>query len=165
MPNDKIDVSQFDPAMQPCAHLFAQCFGEDAKLAREATQLLVPQDQETRRRSVLRVDYAIVETLLGLLHEDKERAMQVDELTQLVNSLLQSRGERLAYSHEAIGRLLADMGVKRERNGSGQRVILDRATSERVHQTAHNFGLAEKYARPSCPDCKQDSQESSTQIM
>ncbi len=44
-----IDVSQFAPVMQPCASLLAQCFIGDPKLAHDATQLLVPQDEEIRR--------------------------------------------------------------------------------------------------------------------
>ncbi len=162
----RIEVAQFASSMQPCASLLAQCFLEDGKLAREAMQLLVPQDEEARREFALRVDYAIVESLLGLLHAGNEPpAIQVEELTKLVNSLLQSRGERWAYSHEAIGRCLADMGIRRERNGSGQRVIFDRATSQLVHQVAHGFELAEKYIVADCPDCKRDSPARSTQIM
>jgi hypothetical protein len=161
----KIDVSQFAPAMQRCAHLLAQCFVEDVKLAREAMQLLVPLDDDVRRNFALRVEVAIVETLLALLHEEKGRVIQVGDLTDLVNSLLQSRGERWAYTHEAIGRQLAEMTIKRERNAAGQRVVLDRVTSQRIHQMAQTFELAQKYAQPGCPDCKQDSQEPFTEIM
>jgi hypothetical protein len=161
----EIDVSHFVPAMQPCVNLFARCFSKDSKLARDAIQLLVPQDEEVRRRAMLRTDYAIIEILLGLLHKGEEPAVQVEKLTQYVNCLLQSRGELWSYTHEAIGRQLADMGIQRTRNGSGQRVILDRITSDLVHQNAQSFGMSQKYARPNCPDCKGISHGSSIQIM
>ena len=158
MQERKIDVSFFDPAMQSCANLFAQCFSKDPKLARDATQLLIPQDEEVRRKAALRADYAIIETLLGLLHKGEERSIRVEELTQYVNSLLHSRGEFWSYTHEAIGRQLADMGIDRTRNGSGQRVIFDRTTSDRVHRKAQSFGFAQKYAQAGCPDCRSISQ-------
>ena len=149
-----VDVSRLSPGMQPRAHILASCFPTDAKLAGDAVQLLSPQDEEVRNESALRVDYAIIEVLLGMIHERKLRALQVEELAQYVNSLLQSRGERWAYGHEAIGRLLADMTIERHRNGSGQRVILDRGNSGRVHHHARACGLlsADK-VNADCPDC------------
>ena len=150
--------------MQPCASLLARCFIGDPKLAHYATQL---PGRRTRRYAAnsCRVSITQIETVLGLLHEGKEKAIRVEELTQIVNALLHSRGERWVYSHEAIGRQLADMGVERERNSSGQRVILERTTSQRVHQKALSFGLAQKYAQANCPDCEQISQVTHAPVM
>lgn len=149
-----VDVSHLSPSMQSRARILASCFPTDAKLAGDAVQLLSPQDEEVRRESALRVDYAILKVLLGTIHEGKLHAVGVEELAQLVNSLLQSHGELWAYGHETIGRLLASMTIERHRNGSGQRVLLDRRTSGCVHRQARVRGLlSEVDLKSDCPDC------------
>ena len=149
-----VDVSHLYPSMQPRARILASCFPTDEKLAGEAVQLLSPQDEEVRRESALRVDYAIIEVLLGVIHEGKLRAIRVEELAQYVSSLLHSRGERWTYEPEAIGRLLASMTIERHRNSSGQRVVFDRLTSGCVHRHARACGLlSDVNFNSDCPDC------------
>ena len=151
----RVEVSEFTFAMRQLARSVAMCFPEDAELARDAAQLLRPQDEEVRGQRSRDVNCAIVEILLGNIHQRKQRAekvdrkqrpLKVDELTKDLNALLQSRGELIEYSAEEIGWKLKSLNIQRHSDRSGRQVLLDRGTSQIVHRLARVYDLP-------CPQC------------
>ena len=153
----RINASEFTFAMRQLARSVAMCFPEDAELARDAVQLLRPQDEEVRGQRSRDVNCAIVEILLGIIHQRKQpaekvdrkqRAVKVDELSKDLNALLQSRGELIEYSAGEIGWKLKGLNIKRHSDRCGRQVLLDRGTSQIVHRLARAYDLP-------CPQCVQ----------
>ena len=153
----RVEVSELTFAMRQLARSVAMCFPEDAELARDAVQLLRPQDEEVRRQCSRDVNCAIVEILLGIIHQRKQptekvdrkqRAVKVEELAKDLNALLQSRGELIEYGAEEIGWKLKGLNIKRHSDRCGRQVLLDRGTSQIVHRLARAYDLP-------CPQCVQ----------
>jgi hypothetical protein len=142
----RVEVTAFTFAMRQLARSVAMCFPEDAELARDAVQLLRPQDEEVRGQRSRDVNCAIVEVLLANIHQRKQRAVTVDELAKYLNALLQSRGELIEYSAEEIGWKLKGLNIQRHSDRSGRQVLLDRGTSQIVHRLARAYDLP-------CPQC------------
>ena len=142
----RVEASEFTFAMRQLARSVAMCFPEDAELARDAVQLLRPQDEEIRGQRSRDVNCAIVEILLGNIHQRKQRAVKVDELAKDLNALLRSRGELIEYRAEEIGWKLKGLNIKRHSDRSGRQVLLDRGTSQIVHRLARAYDLP-------CPQC------------
>ena len=152
----RVDVSGFTFVTRQLARTLAMCFPEDSELAREAVQLLRPQDQEVRGQRSRDVNCAIVEILWGDVHGRKQRGVKVDELAKDVNALLRSRGEILEYSAEEIGWKLKSLNIQRHSDRSGRQVSLERETSQNVHRLVRAYDLpCSQRAEASCPDCNQ----------
>jgi hypothetical protein len=149
----RIEVSEFTFAMRQLARSVAMCFPEDAELARDAVQLLRPQDEEVRGQRSRDVNCAIVEILLGVIHQRKQRVVKVDELAKDLNALLQSRGELIEHSAEKIGWKLKGLNIKRHSDRCGRQVLLDRGTSQIVHRLARAYDLpSPQCMQGDCPD-------------
>jgi hypothetical protein len=144
----RVEVSGLTFPMRQLARSVAMCFPEDTELARDAVQLLRPQDEEVRGQRSRDVNCAIVEILFGNVHQRKQRAVKVDELAKDLNALLQSRGELIEYSAEEIGWKLKGLNIQRHNDRSGRQVLLDRGTSITVHRLARAYDLP-------CPRCKE----------
>lgn len=142
----RVEVSEFTSDMRQLARSTAMCFPEDTELARDAVQLLRPQDEEVRGQRSRDVNCAIVEILFGNIHQRKQRTVKVDELAKDVNALLQSRGELTEYSAAEIGWKLKGLNIRRHSDRSGRQVLLDRGTSIIVHRLARAYDLP----RPQC---------------
>ena len=147
------DVARFTFATRQLAHTLAVCFPEDPELARDAVELLQPQDEEVREQRSRDVNCAIVEILWALTHKGKQREVRVDELAKDVTALLQSRGENLIYSAEEVGWKLSKLNIPRRSSRSGRQVLLGRDTHQSVHRMARAYDLPCEEA--GCPACNQ----------
>ena len=67
----RVDVSQITFATRQLARSLAMCFPEDLELASDIVELLRPQDEDARAQRANSIEFAIVEVLLGLIHEQK----------------------------------------------------------------------------------------------
>ncbi len=148
-----VDISQFTPAVGRLALAFATCFPEDTQLASEVTQLLRAQDEEVRSLRFLDVNYVLIEILLAELHAQKGRRLPMEPLTRDVNALLLSRGEIREYSAEEAGWKLRQLDIPRHSASTGRFVLLDRTTSQRIHQLARLYSLP--CDRKNCSDCSE----------
>jgi hypothetical protein len=166
----RVEVSEFTFAMRQLARSVAMCFPEDAELARDAVQLLRQQDEDARGQRSRDVNCAIVEILLGIIHQRKQaekvdrkdRAVKVDELAKDLNALLQSRGELIEYSAVEIGWKLKGLNIKRHTDRCGRQVLLDRGTSQIVHQLARAYDLPRPQClQGDCPDFAPSASHSS----
>ena len=150
----RVDVSEFTFVIRQLARSVAMCFPDDAELARDAVQLLRPQDEEVRGQRSRDVNCAIVEILWGNVHGRKQRGVKVDELAKDVNALLRSRGEILQYSAEEIGWKLKSLNIQRHSDRSGRQVLLDRGNSQIVHRLARAYDLpCPQCVEGDCPEC------------
>ena len=123
MCESRVEVSEFTFAMRRLARSVAVCFPEDTELARDAVQLLRPQDEEVRGQRSRDVNCAIVEILFGNIHQRNQRAVKVDELAKDVNALLQSRGELIEYSAAETGWKLKGLNIQRHSDRSGRQTF------------------------------------------
>jgi hypothetical protein len=149
----RMDVSRLGIATRRLGRTLAMCFPEDSELVREVIELLLPQDEEIREQRSRDVNCVIVEILLGLIHEGKQREVQVAELAKLVNALLRSREEVLAYSPEEIGWALHALNIPRHTSSSGRQVLIGLDTSRSVHRLAGAFCLLSPKPVEGCADC------------
>jgi hypothetical protein len=161
---ESVDVSKFTPATRPLARSLAACFPGDSELSRDTVELLRPQDEEARSQRSCDVNYAIVEILLATVHDQKLKAVRVDELAKLVNALLQSRGETLTYSTMEIGWKLRGLNIPRHSRSSGREVSLGRTTSQNVHLLARAYEV-QLLRAANCRDCGQDESIVSKRLM
>jgi len=154
--NSEVDVSTFTLATRALARSLALCFPEDSELARDAVQLLRPQDDESSGQRFRDVNCAIVQILLAIVHEGEQHEVQVDDLAKDVNVLLRSFGETLVYSPEQIGWKLKSLNIPRHSSGSGRQIRLDRETSLSIHRLARAYALlSTQHAEAGCSDCDQ----------
>ncbi len=138
----QVEVSKLTFTTGRLARTLAMCFPEDLELAGDIVHLLQPQDEDVRLQRANSIECAIVEVLLGFVHEQKLSVMKVGDLADLVNCLLESRGEILAYRAEEVGWKLKGLGVMRHRTSAGSQIQFDRQTSHQVHRLARAYGLA-----------------------
>jgi len=151
-----VDVSTFTFPTRQLARTLAGCFAEDLELARDAVELLRPQDEELRGQRSCDVNCAIVEILWGMIHDGKHREIRVDALAKDVNALLRSRGETLTFRPEDIGWRLRSLNIPRHSSSSGRQVLLGRDSARSVHRLAHAYGLpCTQRGEADCPDCNQ----------
>ena len=150
-----VDLSNFTLSMRPLARTLAMCFPENPKLAADVVELLQPQNEEIQARRFLDPSCAIVEILLGATHEATQSELIVEEVTERVNALLRTRGERVEYSAETVGWKLRTLGVPRHTTSAGRLVVLDRENSRRLHRLAQGLELLTPRLE-SCPDCESE---------
>jgi hypothetical protein len=160
----QVDLSNFTRTMRPLARTLAMCFPGSPKLAGEVVELLQPQNEEIRARRFLDPRCAIVEILLAVTHEAKQRELIVDELTKQVNALLWTRGERVEYSAETVGWQLRGLGLPRHTSSAGRQVILDRENSKRIHLLAQGFEMLTVRVE-GCPDCNDEQSAKTKYVM
>lgn len=143
-----VEVSPFTLASQQLARSIALCFPDDSALARDAVQLLLPQDEEIRGQRLRDPSCVIIEILSAIASEGKQRARQVDELAMDVNALLANRGETLSYSPEQIGWRLRSLNIRRHSSSSGREILFNETTKENLQRLARAYGLACAQADP-----------------
>lgn len=148
----RVDVSKFTFTTRRIARTLVMCFSEDLGLARDIVQLLGPQDEDVRLQRADSIECAIVEVLLGLIHEQKVKKMKIGDLADLVNCLMRSRGEILEYKAEEIGWKLKGMSLVRVRRSHGSEIHFDLRTSQHVHGLARTYGLVSSYVK-TCSEC------------
>ena len=73
LPESPVEVSSFTFATQQLARAIAACFPDDPELAREAVELLRPQDDEIRGQWLFDVNRGIIEVLWGMIHGGTRR--------------------------------------------------------------------------------------------
>jgi hypothetical protein len=137
----QVEVSEFTSAIRPVADAFAKCLADDQKLAHDTVRLLKPQDDEVKGKRFLDVNCVLVEILWGLVHDPKQKSIQVEELSKHVNALLRSRGEAIEYSAEEIGWSLSKLNIRRHTTSAGRQIPLGRENDIIVHQIAVGYGL------------------------
>lgn len=148
----QVDVSELTFATSRLARTLAACFPEDSELANDTVRLLGPQDEDARLQRANSIECAIVEVLLGFIHEQELTEMKVGDLTDLANGLLRSRGEMLAYGAEEVGWKLKGLNLVRHRTSSGSQIQFDRQTSQQVHRRARAYGLGSLRVE-TCSEC------------
>jgi hypothetical protein len=128
---------------------------DDVDLADELTRLLGAQDQDERATTNLLPEYAIVFSVLSLVHERKLKTVIVQELAKLVNVVLRANGEVIEFSPQDIGYRLRAMGLFTRRSAAGQALRLDRELSRLIHNLAQYYGIpTPPGGYPGCPDCE-----------
>jgi hypothetical protein len=106
-------------------------------------ELFTPTLQSLEREKIADLDsdvqHAIVEAIWAPSHEERE--ITVSLLTELVNTLLRTRGEFLEYNQMEIGWKLRALGFDRQRNGAGMFLRFSLENRILLHQRAKEWGL------------------------
>jgi hypothetical protein len=153
--DSQVEVAEFTSAIRPLAGAFAKCLADDQKLAHNTIRLLRPQDDDVKGKVFLDVNCVVVEILWNLVHDPKQKSIQVDELAKYVNALLRSRGETIEYSAEDIGWSLSKLNIRRHTTSSGRQILFGGENRVTVHQTAMGYRLeCARDAHDECPICK-----------
>ena len=139
--DSQVEVVEFTSAIRPLAAAFAKCLADNQKLAHDTIHLLRRQDDDVKGKRFLDVNCVVVEILSTLVHDPKQKSIQVVELAKYVNALLRSRGETIEYSAEEIGWSLSKLNIRRHTTSSGRQIPLGRDNGIIVHQTAAGYGL------------------------
>ncbi|HXZ31135.1 MAG TPA: hypothetical protein VEH30_02535, partial [Terriglobales bacterium] len=137
-------------AMSGLGSIFQSCTGNDADLEQQWAPRLQLLEQNAVARQCWDPRGGFVEVVWPPLHGE-EKEIGVSVLTEGINDLLSSRGEIRRYTPEEIGRLLQGLEFATAKRNFGMVLVLDRATSLRIHELARKFKVCQKVA--SCPDC------------
>jgi hypothetical protein len=132
------------------AHNLLACIQEQHEIAQAMAPILQRQDHDAQVQRGCDVSRVIVEVIWTPLHERTEIA--VSRITELTNALLRCRGETLEYSAAEIGWKLRNLGLYRNRNGSGMFLRPSRDISVVVHRLAARLGLGLSPVA-GCVDC------------
>jgi hypothetical protein len=151
----KMSLSRFASKTRKIARVLSMCFPENSKLAEHAVGLLEEQDRDIHAERFFDIEYAIIEILLGLIHEDEQQKISVQDLTDKINALLRTRGERYEYSAENIGWKLRELEIPRHNSNTGRQISLRAGTSRRLHAFAVSMDLIlTKKSHSNCADCR-----------
>jgi len=143
-------TSNLASAMSGLGSIFQSCTGNDADLEQQWAPRLQLLEQNAVARQCWDPRGAFVEVVWPPLHGE-EKEIGVSVLTEGINDLLSSRGEIRRYTPEEIGRLLQGLEFATAKRNFGMVLVLDRATSLRIHELARKFKVCQKVA--GCPDC------------
>lgn len=111
---------------------------------------------------------AILAALFLSLHSREESpdstVLRVQDLTSLVNSLLESLGESFRLSPRKVGSVLTSLGfLARQRTNKGWVLWLSRSDRQRIHELAKTYGIDNsttehlKISTEDCPRCQETS--------
>jgi hypothetical protein len=139
------------PTLELARNLMA-CVPDEPEVAQAVVPLLESQAQDVLAGRACDPNAAIIEVMWILLHQGTIEA-STSQVTELVNVLLRSRGERLEYSAEEIGWKLRALGIPRHRGPKSMVVQFPREVSRRVHLLARNLGLKLQPRPENCADC------------
>jgi hypothetical protein len=151
----RFDAPGFTAGMRGLARALAASVVGDPTLTAGVIPLLSAQDEEIRASWSTLPDFAIIVTVLALVHEGKEQRVPVQKVTQFVNAVLSASGEIREYNVVEIGLLLSRLNVARSRTAGGKVIELTREVSRRVHELKRRFGVTTTPdSFPGCPDCE-----------
>lgn len=128
-----------------------ECIYGAADFKYRVAAIALTRNEEIRAERMRKPEVAAVEVLWGPLHSSREQKLTA--ITRLVNALIRSRGETLEYSEVEIGLMLRNLGLPRHRNGAGMVLRFSAENRKRLHDLAHDFGLALK-KNPDCAACQ-----------
>lgn len=151
----RFDAPGFTPGVRGLARSLAASVVGDPTLIAGVTSLLSGPDEDIRASWSTLPGFAIIVTLLALVHEGKEQRFPVKKLTDFVNAALSASGEIREYNAVEIGRLLSRLNVPRSRTAGGMVIELTRQVSRRVHDLKRTHGVTTSPdSFPGCPDCE-----------
>jgi hypothetical protein len=154
--NSDFDAPALSSDTRTIANALGACIVDAPKLQSELVSLLAPiADQRQADRST-GLEGVTLEATLNLCHEGKLQFL-VGEIATEVNRIAKARGERLNYSAETIGHRLKQLGLFTRRLGkAGKGLVMDLATTTRVHELAAVYGgvgLDQTESNLHCPSC------------
>jgi hypothetical protein len=141
----KVENSTFDALglpwdLRPVANALGACVVGSPRLQSELISLLAPQvEQRLADRSTGREGLTI-EAILSLSHQGKSRLL-AGEIATEVNTISNTRGERIEFKAENVGHALKKVGLLTQRLGkAGKGLVVDQATLARVHELGAKYG-------------------------
>ena len=151
----RFDAPGFTTSVRELARTLGASVAGDPTLTAGVTSLLSAQDEEIRASWTTLPDFAIIVTLLALVHEKKEPRVPVKKLVEFVNAVLSASGEIKEYSAVEIGFLLSRLNLPRGRAAGGMVIELTRQVSRRVHDLKQRYGVTTSpESFPGCADCE-----------
>jgi hypothetical protein len=151
----RFDVPGFTTGVRELARSLGASVVGDPTLTAGVTSLLSMQDEEIRASWNTLPDFAIIVTVLALVHENKEPRVPVKKLAEFVNAVLSASGEIKEYNALEIGRLLSRLNLARSRTAGGMVIELTRQVSRRVHELKRRYGVTTTPdSFPGCLDCE-----------
>jgi hypothetical protein len=141
----KVYHSDFDaPAlrsdMRTIANALGACIIDSPKLQSDLIALLKPVAEQRHTDRSTSLEGVTLEATLNLYHGGKTE-IRVSEVAAEVNRIEKARGERLNHSAEIIGHQMKRVGLSTRRLGkAGKGLVLDLATSTRIHELAGVYG-------------------------
>lgn len=153
------DAPQFTPEIRELARSLGAAVAANPQLAAGVIPLLGPDQERSRARRSVQLEFVLVTVLLALVHDPDVKEMRVTEITKFVNAALFSNGEILEYTPKKIGWRLDGMGLYTCPVAKGNGFRFDREFSRAVHTLARAMGVTTTPAPyPGCRDCEQPPQ-------
>ena len=160
------DAPGFTAGVRELAQSLAASVTGDADLTQGVTSLLSRVDEDARARWTALLESAIVTVLLALVHERKERRVQVKKLSEFVNATLSAGGELAQFSPEEIGHRLAALSLFTSRMAGGMVIKFTREVNRQIHDLKRIYGVnTSPTSFPGCPDCEQAEKPDTKEIV
>ena len=138
--NAQFDVAEFTGPTRELARCLGACVVGDAELQSGVIARLRPQDEAVRVERSMQLEYVIVEALLVLCHEKRDR-VYVGEVTELVNGILSGGGEAMLLNAREVGAKLRSLNLFTERDATGYAFRLLNENRSRVHELARAYDV------------------------
>jgi hypothetical protein len=151
----EFDVPGFLSPVREVARTLGACVPNERELQQDIRDFLNGSNEEAKADSSINLDAAVVEALLSFCHrEDGLGRIFIGELTRLVNSLLEQRGELWKVQPRAVGHRLKLLGLTTTRlDQTGRGILLNDAIQARIHSLADDY-LIQQDKVAQCQYCK-----------
>lgn len=130
------DASGLSREAYAIANALGSCIVDAPELQAQLVSLLTPHARQQIAERSDSLEALAINAALGLCHQGKDQ-MFVREIAAEVNRLQEARGEASKFSPEKVGHSLKKVGLLTRRlSHAGNGLIMDRATTEILHEVA-----------------------------
>lgn len=131
------DASDLSGSTRALASVLGSCFPDNRNLQDRAKDLLKPQDEDRRFDCACGETAVVLEALLVLCHEEKEK-VHVGEVADIANEILELRGDGYQLDARRVGAMLKPLRLGQSRDCKGYKFLLSTANKRRIHELARS---------------------------
>lgn len=149
------DVADFTAPVRELARCLAATVADEPSLQKDLVVLLEEHNEQVRSELALNVDAIVVETLLGICHQDLQaESVHVGAVSEGVNRVLERRGEILRMQPRGVANRMRQLQlIPRRIDAAGRGLLLVDAVRRRIHNLAKKHQISE--TQKGCPHCQE----------
>jgi hypothetical protein len=148
------DATKFDTPVRDLARSLGACVIDDEGLQARVVGLLLEHEDRHRVARSTDLNAVVIEAMLFFCHEEKQTSVHVGEIADVVNTILEGRGEALELKPKSVAGKLRNFGIVPERlDAAGRGIVLLNETRERIHNLARDLDVPT--VRSGAKGCKQ----------
>ncbi len=127
------DACDLAGSTRAVASVIGSCFPRNRTLQVRVQELLKPQDEDRRFDSACGATAVVLDALLVLCHEGKEK-VHVGDVAQTANVILDAREDGYQLEPRRVGEILRPFRLGHSRDSKGYKFLLSAANQRRIHE-------------------------------